>query len=221
MDFRDYAVALTPSWLRQPKGAAFMRALGDSRDWMADRVRQSVLSRFFLHATRDALNYGGTERQLIRAPADTDAQFAERLRIAWDTWKWAGTPFGILSEMKASGYPDVSLVIALGKRYRLDTDGTLLTTDGDTGTFTFTTGFWNEFRVVFDALPAHWSGVVPSSTSEEANKVRGIIKRWKPGHAIFDGIVILNGQNVWGYGGLTWGQASLTWGSTATYWLPT
>lgn len=220
MDFRDYAVALSPAWLRQPKGTAFMRGMGDVRDWMAERVRQSVLARFFTHATRDALNYGGMERQLVRSPSDTDVQYADRLRAAWDIWPWAGTPFGVLSELKASGYPDVSLLIALGKIYRLDVGGALVTVDAPGG-FMFSLPLWNTFAAVFDALPAHWGGVVPGNSSDEANKVRGILNRWKPAHAILDKIVILNGGPVWGYPETgEWGDGG-SWGSTAVTWTST
>lgn len=215
MDFRDYAVALTPAWLRQPKGEAFMRGMGDVRDWMTDRLRQSVLARFFGYATRDGLNYGGVDRQLVRAPLDTDAQYAARLREAWNVWPWAGTPFGVLSEAKASGYPSVTLVISLGKVFRLNVVGELESTSG--ALLSFSVPFWNTFAAILDALPAHWGGVVPAEYSDEANRLRGILNRWKPAHAILDKIVVLNGGIVWGYPETReWGDVGINWGNSTT-----
>lgn len=223
MDFRDWAVQLVPPWLRQPKGEAFVRGLGEGKDWLAHRLRQSVLSRFFSYATADALNYGAAERQLLRAPTDTDAQFAARLRGAWNVWPWAGTPFGVLSELKASGYASVMLLVVLGKRYTLDGAGALVTASAPDGTYLMgPSNIWNQFRAVVTALPAQWGGVVLGNSSDEANRMRGILGRWKPAHAILDAIVIPNGGNVYGLPGTpAWGAAGLTWGnSTTVVWTP-
>lgn len=158
MGYSSYQVATAPTFLKGPYGAAWMRAHGIVKDYYANRVRQAVQYRFPQYASADALAIIGDERGIARGATESDASYAARLVDAWDAWTYGGTPFGILSQLQASGYIDVLLAGALGT-------GAIIFDEDEGGDFeTFTLPWfirsncpWNTFDVLFDApLPSNW-----------------------------------------------------------------
>lgn len=217
--YRDYAISISPTWLRNAKGEVFMRSMGDVKDSLIDRTKAAVMVRFPSFAPDDGLARIGDERQMPRSIGETRAQYASRLRGAWDAWKWAGTPTGLLRALWWAGYQNCMLVIRLGKAYSLDGDLNVVVTD--LPSVTFTSPLWNTFRVFFPSpLPASWvSGGIPSTSSDEANGIRNIIRKWKPAFARCESVVIYQTGLTWGYPPtLAWGGSGLTWGGTFTEW---
>jgi hypothetical protein len=117
---RDYLRAITPAWLSRPKGAAWLRAMGDEKDTTVARAKDAVKQRFFELADRDAQALGGQERQIVRGPLETNATYGERLVGAWDAWSWAGTAKGLLEAMKGAGLPLAVIETYGGLQYWLE-----------------------------------------------------------------------------------------------------
>lgn len=202
--FKDYIVGSAPPWLNDPSGQAMLRAIGDGKDYLLDVAKQGVKARFPLLAPSDALNQIGGERQLPRGPGESTASYAARLRGAWDTWPWAGTPTGVLNALWDAGYTNVWLVVQKGRVYTLNASRQLVvmntSTDG-ISSFTFPSpNFWSTFLAYFPhPHPASWiANGVPSSSSDEANLIRGLIQKWKPGFSTFSRVVIADTGLLWG-----------------------
>jgi hypothetical protein len=217
--WQDYQAELAPPWLRQGAGEAWLRGVGDAKDGLELRLRESVKARFPAEAPLDALTrIGGDRGGLERGVTETEAAWRARLRGAWDVWPWAGTPTGVLRALAFAGYTSVVLVTGTGRAHTLDISGNVVTTlAGDV----MPSGFWNGFRVLFvSPLPPSWVPTPPSNGSDEVNTLRRLVKQWKPGHAIFEDMVVVQG-NVWGFPATqTWGQPGLTWGGGTTIWTP-
>lgn len=217
--WQDYQAELAPPWLRQGAGEAWLRGVGDAKDGLELRLRESVKARFPAEAPLDALTrIGGDRGGLERGVTETDAAWRARLRGAWDVWPWAGTPTGVLRALWYAGYTSVVLITGTGRAHTLNGSLDVVTTPA---AGLVPSGFWNGFRVLFVApLPAAWVPTPPANNSDEVNTLRRLVKTWKPGHAILEDLVVVQG-NIWGFPGTqTWGQGGLTWGGATTVWTP-
>jgi hypothetical protein len=120
---------LVPTALQDAVGQAFVGALASGVDAAADRVAQSVKAKLSGLSPTDALAAIGAERIIERGPNESDAAYSARLQGAWDTWPWAGTPYGLLQALKGLGYPLTGVVIAQvrgGRLCSLDANGNLV-----------------------------------------------------------------------------------------------
>lgn len=144
-------VTLAPAFLQERFGAAHQAAIGLVQDYLVDRAKQSVKARMPLLAPADALRVLGNERGIPRGPSESDAQYATRLQGAWDAWPWAGTPFGLLTQLKAAGFP-AEIRIQNAVRYYLDVNGALVVEARPNEWLIDTVGstFWSRFVVVID-----------------------------------------------------------------------
>lgn len=160
-NYRGYQQSTAPTFLAQPYGSAFMYALGYAKDVLLDRLKQSILARFPLYAPVDALSATGFERGIFRGPNEGQAAYAGRVANAWNAWAFAGTPYGILSQLNSAGYPDVA-ILSRKNIYTMATLNTMVT--GPTGTGGWQPGYptlnapqWNVFTVIVDhPYPAAW-----------------------------------------------------------------
>lgn len=220
--YRDYAVDLSPPWLLQPQGQVFMRALGDVRDAITQHLKNGVQARFSSSAAPDALSAQGNDREIERGPTDTDQGYAARLKGAWDTWEFAGTPTGVLSALFDAGYTNVVLVTTRQTHTFNSSRQLVSTTLSTPRAFSPGAPFWNAFLVWFPVpFITSWqiSGV-PASGSAEADGVRRLVNRWKPAHAIVTGYIATVTGNFWGQPGLKWGDSGLKWGGSNVRWTP-
>ncbi len=110
--FADWLQLIAPPWLLDPGGRAMLSTVGSQMDRTRDRARQATLARFPLSGPSDALPKIGVDRQLPRAPYDTDASYAETLIHAWEIWGGdpvlgggAGTPAGVIHAVQRAGFP--------------------------------------------------------------------------------------------------------------------
>ncbi len=211
-----------PRWLRQPRGAFWLNALGQVKDALAQRAREAVQSRLPARAPPDALSAIGSERSLDRYPVDTDATYRSRLADAWGLWQWGGTAKGVLDELNRAfpSYNNWRLITQQGRIWQRSSGGAISFADSAPRAFAAPNA-WNMVQLWW--LPTLPWGSTPADTSQEAATCRGILSKWKGGHIIVDRIVLVrSGTGLWGYPGQTWGQALLAWGSatTVTYWTP-
>ncbi len=181
---------VVPPWLLGPNGRTWLTAIGRSLDDNAERARQAVKARFPNLAPDDALAVLGEERGMPRGPGETTASYRARLLGAWDAWTWAGTPYGMLRQLLAAGYPTVYVQTQGGKQYSL---ASLLSGNpvqdlvvAQMATPVHLGGtpaeLWSDFAVLIgQPWPAWWSGA-PGDSSADANFVRQLIAKWKPAH---------------------------------------
>lgn len=219
--YREFELDCAPPWLLDENGEDWLTASGDAKDALVERAKAGVKARFPLLAPPDALTAIGNERGLPRGPTDTDSSYAQRLVGAWDTWKWAGTPTGVLNALWDAGYTNVVLVTPR-RTHTLNGSRQLVTTTLATlRVFPPGAGFWNTFLVWFPSpFIAAWSGGAPASSSAEADSVRRLVNRWKPAHAIVVGYVATITGHFWGEPGVKWGDTGLKWGPANVRWTP-
>lgn len=224
--WQQYQYDLSSTQLRQPVGAAIEAALGLQKDFAADRIRYSIKAKFPNLAPPDALANIGFERGMPQGVTESSAAYASRLQQAWTLWQFAGTAFGMLRILYLTGYPNVVIAqVTAGNQFTLDTTGTILlvSTNGKwTSTF-IGDPFWSRFDIIFPApLPALWiANGVPSSSSSEANFIRGIIQSWKSAQSTPNRIIIITSGKSWGYpASQAWGAGTGNWGGAATVWTP-
>lgn len=220
--YRQYALDCAPPFLLEQDGDSYLRAMGDDRDAVVEFLKAGLKSRFPRFAAPDALTAIGDERGLPRSPTDTDADYAERLVGAWEVWQWAGTPAGVLNALWDAGYTNVRL-LTQRRDYTLDGSRNLvIDTLSPARGFPPGPSFWNTFLVWFpQPWRASWGGGVPASGSAEAESVRRLVNRWKPGHAHVAGYIATDTGHFWGEPGLEWGAVGLDWGSTGNvHWTP-
>lgn len=227
--FRELMAEISPPWLLTVSGRPFMEAIGEVKDGMLWRMFEAARLRFPTYGTADSLAAIGAERGIPRSVGESLASYAGRVRGAWASWVYAGTALGLLRALYDSGYTNVSLAIFNGRRYTLDGDRELVETVLDEGSWKFGTlddAFWSRFIVLFpEPLLARWvADGVPGSSSDEANLIRGLVRRWKPAHMTCSAIIIATCEETFGYypEGGTWGDAGADLGdSTAwTSWTP-
>jgi hypothetical protein len=99
-------IELAPPWLRGRWGEAWNGTVGLAMDMVAEGAMQAVKARFIKGAPSDALPYAGTDRQIERAPGESDDQYRARLLGAFETWRLAGTNKGITTALAVIGYPN-------------------------------------------------------------------------------------------------------------------
>ncbi len=132
MGYQDWQQQLAPAWLRNPKGALYMGALGLAKDTLIARLKQGIQQRLPGFALTDSLAQIGIDRGIDRSPAETagaagDLAYASRLRAAWKTWQWGGTPFGLLTALAKSGYASNAIFLQQNLwSWSLDADGALV-----------------------------------------------------------------------------------------------
>lgn len=209
-----------------------------------DKANQGTLARFPLKGSvdangvygpppSDALDAMGFDRGLPRGAGESDANYAARLGIAWDTWAYAGAHYGVLRALSAAGYTSPSAIIVQdnGRWSRLTgSAGTIAdmamgdlaacaTRSNQPGwTFDNQNDFWSRFALVYTSMPTALN--TPSGKTIH-NK---IVNQWRPGLADFIGTYVIGSGRIWGFAASpttlpVWG--SFTWGGTSSFIEPT
>jgi hypothetical protein len=245
-NFETYqSETLAPGWLRDRWGAAFLGALGARKDAHVALLKLAVKARMPGLAPLDALAHIARERGIDRGPGESEGSFRERVAGAWDTWRWAGTAFGLLLELWHAGYRPASGKVVLqtqgdavagGKQYELRADfdpavhapeESLVIADRGTGSLGGAPApLWPDIAVIFvDPLLPAWVPTPPADESDEVRHIRRLILKQKPGHCRCVKLQV-SGGNLWGYpeddrfngyAGQSWAQAGA--GPSAT-WTP-
>jgi hypothetical protein len=209
-----------------------------------DKALQGTLARFPLKGSVDAngvygsppseaLDAMGFDRGLPRSAGESDATYATRLGIAWDTWTYAGSHYGVLRALQVGGFvtPGAIIVQDNGRWSKLTgSAGTVADiTYGDLAlcatrgglpgwTFDFQLDYFSRFALVYTSLPAALG--TPAGITVH-NK---IVNQWRPGKADFIGTYVCGTGRIWGFAAApttlpTWGTGN--WGGTYTFIAPT
>jgi hypothetical protein len=105
--YQQWAQAIQPTWMQTPLAAAWVGQVGAIKDWLIQNCKLGVLQRFPYFAAPDALAQIGIDRGILQSPTDTLTSYAQRLVNAWTAWQYAGTAFGLLTQLAAAGYTNV------------------------------------------------------------------------------------------------------------------
>lgn len=206
--YRRYQRATRPPWLLQPQGEAWSDGTAELKDELAEDLLAAVQARLVELAPWDALTLLGTERTIARAPADTDAQYAARVRGAWDLWALGGTAHGVLRALFDFGYRGMHLMaVNGGADTSLDGSGNPVIAQLGSWSIDATLTFWSKFQVLF-TWPLPW-GTVPDSGSAEVASIRRAVRDWAPGF-VTSGIAVQTAAGqLWGWPRRTWGTWSV------------
>lgn len=209
-----------PNWMHGPVGDAYWGGVGKVVDQQVSRIKLGMRARFPDDAAAmemaDALEHQGADRQLPRggttpgASDETLTAWAARIKGAWETWEAAGTPRGLLLQLKIHGFPmgetGASIFNHIGKRYYLDGSDALVTSDpcGYCENRTNRSGAVPTPRLqgfTLDARDQFYSHFcilffqdVPELTNEVGNSAKAVlnqtVRRWRQGGSIYSGAAV-------------------------------
>lgn len=218
MPYVDFIPATFPPWLRGPWGTKFGQSVGQRLDDVAQDHREAVFVRFPGICDDSALDLIGADRLLPRGPGESNDAYRARLNDAWTAWAGddtpligtgggAGSPLGLLRQLKIAGIPTATIGGAVivqqnGKSFRLDNLGgfvvgdlmTCVNRQDLTGavnprpgwTFDGRDNFYSAFAIVFPQ----------PTTPIDGGLLNSIVKQWKPAKAIYVGAVILGAGSL-------------------------
>lgn len=233
MSYSNYQARLAPGFLQGPKGNAWQRTLGAEKDVQLDMNRQAVLADLPGQAPPDALDRTGADRDLPRATGELDADYAERLRTAWDApdgHTFRGSHGALLRALARAGFPtDLATGAVIIQRtnlfsYLTGSPGSYAEAYGTHNGWTFNEqgpDIWNQFGIVFGAFVgtgAGLGGANPYAIALAAT-LNNIVRVWKPAKARFMGTWIYMAGSVWGWPLVTgtWGAVGRNWGGNYRY----
>lgn len=197
----------SPGWLLRPRGAAWLSAVGVLKDGELERLKAAIKLRFATKAPPDGLARLGEDRVIERGPTDTDATYAARLVDAWNSWKFGGTPFGLLTALREAGfggdpaYPGPRLEIVNGHQFHLDLAGELVDTPLRSGLWSChaTRTHWASFCLYWPVVSNPFAPAVPANDDPRLEPLRRIVRNWKPAHAQCSGIFLEVSGESWGW----------------------
>jgi hypothetical protein len=200
--YRDWLKLAGPPWLQGEIARAFLGEVGGALDDQRDRLVEATTASMPGLAPTDALEEIGTDRMLPRGSGESDQDYAERLRLAFDTWALFGSHRALLEQLALQGYGTGVIIQRNGLRTSLS-GGVVTYTSMPEWTFDWRPSeFYNQFGILFPAdVPALVDG------SEEAAIVHALALRWRPAKALYFGFYVVTGTPVWGW------PTTRTWGS--------
>jgi hypothetical protein len=183
----------------------------------------------------DALAIIAAERGIDRGATESEASFRSRVRSAWDVWRWAGTPYGLLLAFYWAGYRPTSGKVVLqtqgGKQHELRADfdptvhtpeNALVVTNLGLVHLGGTPELWSDFAVVFlSPTPPSWLPTPPADGSAEVEAIRRLISKWKAAHARCVRLRVST-VDLWDYPAETWEPTTEVWDETGVTsdWTP-
>ena len=244
-----------PNWMHDPVGNAYWGVVGAMIDQQVARMKLGLCARYPANALAasmsDALDETGKDRMLPRGGAtpggsdESDADYAARLVNAWETWKLAGTPRGLLLALKAAGFPSgaawttgTAIINHLGTIYALDggdnlivgknagaeclnrTDltGAIPATKLKGFTLDARDQFYSHFVILFRQAIAGLDNTAGNTVKACLNRT---VAPWRCGGAIYNGAAIVpSGARVWGWPNTAkWGDIGAVWGDNGATWI--
>ena len=185
---RDAIEAQLPPWLKETVGVRLVYSMTVQADAMWELWRQGVKAHMpgADEWPDSALPYVGSERQLDRYEAESNAQFAARLQTPHDTHRAQGHPRELINQLQTmasylGATPPVRAVSNAGV-------------------------WWSRASLAADFVQTHSS---PNNWVWDA-----LTTRWWRGWVIIDSSAGPWTVDIWGTPG-TWGDGG-TWGSDAT-----
>jgi hypothetical protein len=210
MPYRNWLPQQIPDPFLGPSGLKFWAEMGGVLDDLRAQLVEAARASMPGAGPDDALPYIGSEVQLEQGAGESNAKYAERLRLAFDTWKRGGSHPAILQQLALAGFDVANLFMIQrsGRRSSIDGDGVTTFVDGPLWTWSAKPPeAYAEFGLLFTVPQPDldWSEV--GGFSEGAAKLNRIVRKWKKGNADFHGTRILESGAWWGW------PTTRTWGS--------
>lgn len=184
MEFVEFLFSLCPPRLKTGEWERrFVTVCGELLNMWMDGASYAIRSRFVSDCPSDGLGYLGSDRVLIRGPAEPDAAWRARVDAAWETWPWAGSvapEYGLIRQLAAFGYTD-------------GTDVPVFLESQDVGAPSRASG-WSRFWVVVPPTCHSYTTAVPTSDQE---LVKRILRQFRPGEVICDSVVFVVTGRLW------------------------
>ncbi len=220
----DWLPRLVPTWLQGEWGGKWLTAVSAELDEITDELIQArkvsmpgAVSTTV--AAAQALAEIGDERQLERGPTETDAQYGERLRLAWDVFPRMGAHGALLGQLDIAGFdrPNLYVIQRSGRRSTRTGGGATTFTDGPIWTWSGKPPeAYAEFGLLFTAAQPSITWSSGAGFSEAAAKLNRLAWKWRPGKADFMGTTIIVSGATWGWPTTrTWG--SFNWGGSSVF----
>jgi hypothetical protein len=158
--FRDAIKLVLPWWLSdrieegKTAGYRYIWSVVSTLDELTEGLIQGVQSPWPGKGTPTALPYIGRSRGILRGQADTDDEYATKLRGWLDRWLAAGSQLAIAREIHEylSDHPRVRVINRAGHWVTMNEDGTVETADAtwdwDSVSNPERAGNWSEIWVV-------------------------------------------------------------------------
>jgi hypothetical protein len=207
---RDRVRGYVPWWLSdrhyssgKTVGFRFMWAVISALDVYMQVALEALQSAWPGKGTPTALPLIGRSRGILRGEADTDAQYAAKLRMWLDKWANAGTQRQLAIEIHEylANRPQVRIVNRAGHWVTVAADGTVTTATAswnwDSVSNPERSGFWSEMWIII--YPTQWafsgnwgdgrqwgardSGIGHRVSRQEVDAVKGLIGQWKSAHS--------------------------------------
>lgn len=212
-NYRDLIVSISPTVFRGYYGE---RLAGELCAWQCDLIAagatEAVKSAWVKQSTNpdDSLTLLGSESLLEAYPGETPAQHRARIADRWSTWQFAGDESSIESQLGKAGYVGARVVFFADRA----------------GPNNEPAPYWSQFWVYFPfgSHPVVSEGIPWDSfnwddgttwgpegiTSEFLATIRGIVRKFKPGHWICRGFIFQLNNVTWDSfnwdDGTTWGN---------------
>jgi hypothetical protein len=187
--FRASAQTYSPPWLLGYVGARYVYSAAIQWDTLAEFTRLGVIQRYPSLAQSSALTPLGKDRRIFRGLSETDAHYAERLRLFKRTWKLAGNAPTVLRQLWELMAPDAVRIRYVVNGY-----------DGVPGAGTQFADWWT-----IDATGLSFERVAPSNWNWD-NQFGFNIRFW---------VIIYRDDLVpakWGVPPYEWAEPGLFWG---------
>jgi len=209
---REFVERIAPTWGHGHYGERWLGLnYGLCADLLAEGASQALRAPWLILEDHpdDALPLNGSESNMPRYPTETAANHRARLRTRWPTWIAAGSVQVLEAQFAAAGYPGAQVYFDFSRpgphgepppywsqfwmRFPVGTHP--VTADGPS---------WDSFNWDDGTL---WGPL--GLTLEFVTTIRGIVRKWKPGHWICRGFQFEFGGAVWD--GFDWDDGTV-WG---------
>lgn len=183
--FRDTIRKLSPPWLQNGLAEAILYTLGLQVDIFGDALVAGVKQRFPGFYSYESLPLIGRERRILRGRTEDDATYAGRLTRWLVDHQRRGGPYALLSQLYAYYAPTrfpIKLVYSSGRRYSMDTSGTITRDDIVWAPDSLTT-LWARWWLFFE------TDIFGTPSDDVIEDIKAIPRAWNAGHCL--GYVVL------------------------------
>lgn len=228
MPFERWLPNQLPGPWRRVLTRAQWAATGKLLDAQEDLLRQSILAGFptkgaldnvtdpahpvQVPPADDSLAAIGADRGLPRGPAETSVNYAGRLLVAWEAWRYGAAHYGLLRALAIAGYQDF-IVVQQNGRYSMLTGGAGTIADMTQGVemncfprsnhpgwlFDTRDDFWSIFGIVFTADHANLQPNGDGSVSPGQDLLTVMAKQWKQSLDVYQGAFVVLAGRLFGW----------------------
>lgn len=213
-NYRSMVAGLTRGlrYARAHYGIRFFGTIGLYADLISEGARQGFIARLPGHPEQaeDSLNQVGADRNLSRYAKETRAQYTTRVINAWQSYAEAGSPIGLMREVRywatvsfPTSYPANPIAVLLEQGWAKFT--VFFSSGGLTG---WTTSVTYGSGAVYGQSNLMY-GLGPGALSSDVDAIRRTVRKWKPSRSQGSIMVATGPGSPYGYPGLTYGGGAL------------